>query len=171
MKAALDPGSERDEAIERLMRTWQTPLLRLCYVQLRDRTLAEDAVQETFVKAYRNWEQFRGESSEKNWLCKIAVNVCRDMQRGGWFRHTDRTVTPDMLPPPIAPAREDRVDLTLAVMDLPVRYREAIMLYYYQDMNLAEIAKVLGVAPSNVSMRLKKGRELLRRALEGRNPD
>lgn len=41
----------------------------------------------------------------------------------------------------------------------------------YQDMNLAEIAKVLGVAPSNVSMRLKKGRELLRRALEGRNPD
>ena len=82
MKAALDPGSERDETIERLMRTWQTPLLRLCYVQLKDRALAEDAVQETFVKAYRNWEQFRGESSEKNWLCKIAVNVCRDMQRG-----------------------------------------------------------------------------------------
>lgn len=171
MKAVLDPDSEREEAIERMVRTWQAPLLRLCCVQLRDRSLAEDAVQETFVKAYRNWAQFRGESSEKNWLCRIAVNTCRDMRRSGWFRHNDRRITLDMLPEPIAPPQEEHVDMVTAVMELPQKYREVLMLYYYQDMTLREIAETLGIAESNVSGRLKKARALMRKVLEGRDSD
>ena len=90
MDAAKDPGSLRDQTIERLIEQYQTPLLRLCYIQLQDRALAEDAVQETFLKAYKGFAQFRGDSSEKTWLAHIAVNTCRDFQRGAWFRHTDR---------------------------------------------------------------------------------
>ena len=60
------------------------------------------------------------------------------------------------------------MDLTLAVMNLPKKYREAIMLYYYQDMDVREIGTVLGIAQSSVSNRLKKGREMLRKALERR---
>ena len=73
-----------------------------------------------------------------------------------------------MLPEAIIQPTESNLDLTLAVMNLPKKYREAIMLYYYQDMDVREIGTVLGIAQSSVSNRLKKGREMLRKALEGR---
>ena len=123
------------------------------------------------MKAYRGFDSFRGESSEKTWLCSIAVNVCRDFERGSWFRHTDRRVTPDMLPETAEPPAERDIDLTLAIMALPRKLREAVILYYYQDMGTEEIADTLGIAQSSVSNRLKRGREKLRRALEGRDQD
>lgn len=168
MEAVKDPGSGRNEAIERMVKEWQLPLLRLCYIQLHDEVLAEDAVQETFIKAFRGWSQFRGQSSEKTWLTKIAINTCKDLLRGTWFRHIDRRVTPDMLPEAVLQPTEIQLDLTLAVMNLPQRYREAIVLYYYQNMDTSEIGEVLGITQPSVSNRLKKGREILRKALEGR---
>ena len=169
MEAVKDPDSRRDQTIERLITQHQTSLLRLCYVQLQDQALAEDAVQETFLKAYKGFDSFRGDSSEKTWLTRIAVNTCRDFQRGGWFKHTDRRVTPDMLPVgTVQPDTED-LDLSLAVMKLPRKMREAILLYYYQDMSTEEIAETLGIAQSSVSNRLRRGREKLRKLLEGRD--
>ena len=61
MEAVKDPDSRRDQTIERLIREFQTPLLRLCFMQLRDQALAEDAVQETFLKAYKYYSLFRGD--------------------------------------------------------------------------------------------------------------
>ena len=171
MEAVKDPDSRRDQTIERLILQYQMPLLRLCYVQLQDQALAEDAVQETFLKAYKGFDSFRGDSSEKTWLTRIAVNTCRDFQRGGWFKHTDRRVTPDMLPVgTVQPDTED-LDLSPAVMKLPRKMREAILLYYYQDMSTEEIAETLGIAQSSVSNRLRRGREKLRKLLEGRDQD
>ena len=66
---------------------------------------------------------------------------------------------------------EENLDLTLAVMNLPIKFREAIILYYYQDMNTVEISNVLGITQSSVSNRLKRGRELLSKALGGRDFD
>lgn len=169
MQTVKDPGCGHEEAMIRMMNEWQLPLLRLCYIQLQDKGLAEDAVQETFLKAFRGMDSFRGECSEKTWLTRIAINTCRDMQRGGWFRHIDRRVTPDMLPEAAEQPSEDHSDLTLAVINLPRKYREAIMLYYYQDMDTTEIGAALGIAQSSVSNRLRKGRELLRKTLEGRD--
>ena len=65
-------------------------------------------------------------------------------------------------------ADEDETALTLAVMNLPQKEREAVLLYYYQDMNVSEIAKALGVTQPTVSYRLKRAREKLRQELEGR---
>ena len=171
MEAVKDPDSLRDQTIEKLILQYQAILLRICYIQLQDRVLAEDAVQETFLKAYKGYAQFRGECSEKTWLTRIAVNTCRDFQRGGWFKHTDRRITPEMLPVgTIQPDTED-LDLSLAVMKLPRKIREAIILYYYQDMSTEEIAETLDIAQSSVSNRLRRGREKLRKLLEGRDQD
>ena len=169
--AVLDPDRERDQKIEELIRLYQVPLLRLCYIQLQDRALAEDAVQETFLKACKGFAEFRGESSEKTWLVRIAVNVCRDYRRGSWLRHTDRSVTPDMLQIGETQPETEDMDLSLAVMKLPPKMREMILLYYYQDMGTEEIARTLGITQSTVSYRLKKSREKLRKLLEGRDQD
>lgn len=171
MEAVKDPDSRRDQTIERLIREFQTPLLRLCFMQLRDQALAEDAVQETFLKAYKNYSLFRGDCSEKTWLTRIAINTCRDFQRGAWFKHTDRRITPEMLPIGTAQPDMEDYDLSLAVMELPRKFREVIILYYYQDMGVEGIAETVSVAQSTVSNRLRKGREKLRRLLEGRDRD
>ena len=171
LDAVMDPDSRRDQTIERLILEYQTPLLRLCWLQLQDRSLAEDAVQETFLKAYRGFDRFREECGEKTWLFRIAVNTCRDFRRGGWFRHTDRKVTPEMLPVGTAEPEPEDYDLSLAVMKLPPKLREAILLYYYQDMGTEEIAGALGISQPSVSYRLKRGREKLRKLLEGRDQD
>ena len=75
MEAVKDPGCGREEAIVRMVNEWQLPLLRLCYIQLQDKGLAEDAVQETFIRAFRALDTFRGDCSEKTWLTRIAINT------------------------------------------------------------------------------------------------
>lgn len=167
MEHVKGPDMHPEQRLEHLIETYQTQLLRLCYLFLHDATQAEDAVQETFLKAYRSLSDFRGESSEKTWLTRIAVNTCRDELRGSWLRHTDRSVTPEMLPEASVPFEARDEALTLAVMKLPRRQREVTLLYYYQDMSLKEIASALGLAQSTVSYRLKCARERLRGILEG----
>ena len=92
---APDPSTE--QVFTGLVSEHQTSLLRMCYLILHDSGLAEDAVQETFVKAYRALPAFRGQSNHKTWLMRIAINTCRDMQRGSWLKHISRTVTLDEL--------------------------------------------------------------------------
>ena len=129
--------------------------------------MAEDAVQETFIKAYRKMETFRGESSEKTWLFAIAANVCRDIRRLAWYRYVDRRIDFDQLPIPVTPATDTSIALMTEVMRLPRKYMEVVWLYYYEDMNLKEIAQLLGITPSAVSHRLTKAKEKLRSVLEG----
>ena len=162
---AQDPSQE----LERLVLRYQQPLLRTCFLYLRDRALAEDAVQETFLKAYRSLASFRGECSEKTWLMKIAMNTCCDLRRAHRLRRIDPRRIPELLPQaaePFAPAEEA---LVTQVMQLPRKLREVVLLYYYQNMTVTEIAISLGISQSSVSGRLKRAREKLRTLLEGRD--
>ena len=153
--------------LTRLVETYQTPLMHICYMILHDEALAEDAVQETFLKAYKALGQFRGESSEKTWLFRIGMNVCRDMRRGRWFRYVDLRVTPDTLPIPAGEAEEDYEELAQAIVLLPDKYKEPLLLYYYQDMTIEETAQLLGVGKSTVHNRLRKAEGLLKLVLKG----
>ena len=166
-----DSNQDQNERFERLVNQFQASLLRTCYMYLQDREQAEDAVQETFFKAYRNFGAFRGESAEKTWLMKIAINTCRDMRRTGWFLHMDRRMTPEMLPEASIPFEEIEEGLIVEVMNLPLRLREVILLYYYQNMDTNEIAQTLGIARSSVSGRLQRARKKLREILEGTDSD
>ena len=168
MTIVKGPDNDKEVVIRQMIDEHQTSLLRMCYLYLHDVQLAEDAVQETFLKAYRTLEQFRGEASAKTWLTRIAMRTCCDMRRSFWFRRMDRRFTPEMLPDQPQEADEDETALTLAVMNLPKKAREVILLYYYQDMNMSEIADALGVTQPTVSYRLKRAREKLRQELEGR---
>lgn len=154
--------SEMD--LERMIAQYGDGLLRTCLLYLKDYGLAEDAVQETFLRAYRSWRQFEGRSSEKTWLTAIAINVCRTTLRSPWHRRNVgeealeqlRAEDPDMPDPTVA----------RAVMRLPRDQRIAVILYYVQEMKIREIAQALEVPQATVSSRLGRARRKLRAELK-----
>ena len=155
------------DAFEQLCAPYSAMVYRHCLHMLGNPHEAEDAAQETFLKAYRAMDDFRGECDEKTWLMRIAINTCRDMRRSRWLRHVDRRVTPEMLPEASAPFEERDEELTLAVMRLPPKQREAVLLRYYQRMSLAQAAQAMGVTVSTVSRQLGRALRSLRGILEG----
>ena len=164
-------GPDSRQTLGLLIERYQRDLLRTCTILLRDAHLAEDAVQETFLQAYKSLHKFRGESSVRTWLMRIAINTCRNMQRRAWFRHEDRRVDLDTLPVATDGMSETNIALMSEVMRLPQKEKEAVLLYYYQEMTAREAARALGVTASIVTKRLSRARVRLREALGGMNDE
>ena len=139
-------------------------LLRLCRLYLNDAHLAEDALSETFFKAYLHLSDFRGSASEKTWLTRIAINTCNSMRRGAWFNHV-RTM--DRLPEQAVPFALADNTLSGEIARLPFRLKQVVLLFYYQDLKTREIAELLGISESAVSVRLTRARDKLRTDLIG----
>lgn len=150
--------------LERLVEQYGDGLLRTCLLYLKDYGLAEDAVQETFLRAFRNYHKFEGRSSEKTWLTAIAINVCRTMLRSPWRRRNVgeeallllQAEDPDLPDPTVA----------RAVMHLPGDQRAVVILYYVQEMKIREIAQALEIPQATVSSRLNRARKKLRAELK-----
>lgn len=155
-----------EETMERLMARHGDGLMRLCYMMLSDRTLAEDAVQECFFKAFRAYPRFRHESSEYTWLTRIAINTCHHIRGSAWFRFESRREDMERLRDTGEEAELPDDTVLRAVMALKPRYKEPILLFYYQGLPVKEIASVLGIAVSTVSVRLKRARDILRGQLK-----
>lgn len=122
----------------------------------------EDAVSEAILRAWQAFGRLRDEKALKSWLIKITVNCAYEHHRRG--AHV--TYTDDL--EPLAGGAEDKHDFTLwdAVCALPEDYRVATVLFYYEDMTTAEIAKTLGVREGTVRSRLSRARNRLRTMLE-----
>ena len=159
--------AEREMTLVRMMEQYRTQLVRMAYLYLGDRALAEDAVQETFLKAYAHLNSFRGDSSEKTWLMRISINTCKDMRHSAWLRWKKRTVPLDTAP---ECGQEDchRDDTVLeAVMRLPEKDKQVILLRYYQEMKVSDIAYALKLPESTAASRLKRARDRLHKSLKG----
>lgn len=159
------PNNNNKPDMQRLINEYGNNLLRMCYLYLQDLQLAEDAVQDTYLKVYQNWNQFKGSSSEKTWITSIAINICKSHLRSRWyknllFRSELKQET----------YHEDRIkdDTVLnEIKELRPKYREVILLFYYQEMKSKEIAAALGITESAVTVRLSRAREQLKKALKG----
>ena len=157
------PRMEEQEML-RLMDAYGPSLVGMCTLLLRDAHLAQDVAQETFVRAWHKGNLRR--ETEKAWLTRVAVNLCRDGYRSRWHRHVDRRITPEELPIP-ADAPQDDGDLLDRVHRLPAREREVIVMHYWNDMTPEEIAKLLNINRATVFRRLSRGRKRLKIDLEG----
>lgn len=146
--------------IKKLLDEYGNAVLRMCFLYLKDTHLAEDAVQDTFIKVYNSYSQFRGKSSEKTWIMRIAINVCKNYLRSSWWKHVKESAVLDDIPAHENAVRDDT--LLLEVMKLSRKYKEVVLLFYYQDMKIREIAEALQIPESTVSVRLKRAREKLK---------
>ena len=147
-----------------MMQQYGAHVVGLCTLLLKDAHLAQDVAQETFIRA---WKQGNlRQETEKAWLTRVAVNLCRDEQRSRWFRHVDRRITPEELPLQ-ADAPDTDSDLLDSVHRLPAREREVIVMHYWNDMSPEEIASALHIDRATVFRRLSRGRKRLKIELEG----
>jgi RNA polymerase sigma-70 factor (ECF subfamily) len=155
-------------AFESLVRRWQGPLLSLAYRFCRDRTLAEDMVQEAFLRVHRKLDLYDGRSKFSSWLFTVATRVfiseARRLRPGWLFADEEilaRTVGP--AEDPDSGMRDELV--RRAVLALPEKYRNAVTLYYFHEQDVEEAATTLGIATGTLKSRLHRGRALLEKRL------
>jgi RNA polymerase sigma-70 factor (ECF subfamily) len=143
---------------------------------LQDPQEVEDAVQETFVRAFQSLRDFRGDARLRTWLIRIAVNVCKNRRGSFWARFVrsgqEETVfdiaagDAQKLAETALLETERSQDLAKALLALPEKFRRPIVLHFFEDLSGAEIAIVLGWNESTVWSRLYAGLKALRKHLE-----
>lgn len=151
----------------RLLSLYGDGLLRICFMYLRDYHLAEDALQDTFERAVKSYVHFRGESEEKTWLTRIAINVCKNMLRSPWHRRriddTSFLTQLSMNHPSLEASDEE---LILAISRLSSKHKEVVLLFYYEEMKIKEIAAMMNMPEATVSSRLLRARAELKKTIK-----
>lgn len=139
---------------------------RLATVMLRDRSAAEDAVQEAALKAWRKHGQLRGGAEAfRGWFLSIVANECRMARRTRWW-HVIRFAEPPEQAGPVADAAVTSSDLRDAVLRLDPADRAALFCFFYLDLPMAEVARVLGMSPSAARSRVYRAARRLRPELD-----
>ena len=135
------------------------PAYRLAAVMLDDRSAAEDAVQEASIKAWRKLRQLRGDAqSLRAWFLSIVANECRMARRTRWFSVIRVADVPAQAPDD----RESHSDLRRALMRLTPDERLPLVLHFYLDLPLDEVARTLRVSPSAAKSRIYRAAKRLR---------
>jgi len=145
--------------------------LRVAYLYVKDWAVAEEIVQDVFFAYYRQQERFEQRSSLKTYLVKITVHKSHDHLRS-WKnkRHmlleklhigvSKRTPEKELV------EKDDRRILTTALFELPIAYREVLILYYYQELKIREIAEILASTENTIKTRLRRARQKLQEKLD-----
>ena len=147
---------------ERLVNTYSDLILRLSYTYLKSTQDGEDICQTVLLKLLTGAEAFESPEHERAWVIRTTVNACKDELRA--FR---RKVIPLEAAAETAAPEPPRSEVLDAVMALPVKYREAIYLFYYEGYSIDEIAALTGRSGAAVSAHLSRGRKKLKTMLEG----
>ena len=142
--------------VESIVLIYGDMLYRLCLVMLKNKSDAEDAVQETIIKYLEKAPEFKDSEHEKAWLITVATNKCRDMLR---FKQRHSQLSLDYVPEMSTNSSDSGI--LEALMALPEKFRMVLILYYVEGYPINDIAKMMRRTPSAVKMRLQKGRKLL----------
>ncbi|SFE75091.1 RNA polymerase sigma-70 factor, ECF subfamily [Bacillus sp. OV194] len=164
----------KEELMEQIMKDYGKDVLYLCYTYVKEWNLAEDLAQDVFVKIYSKADTFRGEAKRKTWIYKIAVNHCKDYIKSAHYRYS--VVTEKIQKyingtsssvEDLALYKEEKQTLYQHIFRLPVKYREVIFLFYYDEMSLQEISESLNININTIKSRLTKAKSLLKHSLKG----
>lgn len=158
----LQPSREKvNQRATALLDQYGEHILRLAYSYLHNQSDAEDILQDTLIQYLRTAPVLESPAHEKAWLLRVAGNLSKNLLRAQGYRQADQLE--ETL---VAQEREDLSYVWEAVKALPVPYREAIHLFYYEGYSTAQIARILDQKESTVRSRLKRGREKLKPLLE-----
>ncbi|MDM7920698.1 MAG: sigma-70 family RNA polymerase sigma factor [Pyrinomonadaceae bacterium] len=170
--------SNDPDAFGVIVKRWERKIFALCFGMLTREDEARDAAQETFIAAYRNLKNFRGEAKVSSWLHRIAVNQCLTVKRRARTRseeflddeqneHERVFVAPTRLSPSNSTETQERLIIVRqAVGSLPVELRQVVVMKEFEEMTFQEISETLDLPLSTVKSRLYTALKQLRLKLE-----
>lgn len=151
-----------DQAIEDFVRKYYPVILRYCHLHIQDTCYAEDLTQETFARFFRTLSQYQHYGKAVNYLYVIAGNLCRD------YHKRPKAIPMEEIPEqPVfqMESLELRMDVQMALEQLPPELREVTILYFFQELKQKEIARILGIGLPLVKYRIKRAKELLEQSI------
>jgi len=151
------------DALTRLMETYSEAVWNYAYFLSRSVAVADDVAQETFIRAYKHMNAFRGEASAKTWLLQIARNRWLTYRSTAFFRRVKLQEHTDL--EGFSPSAEEAYmsesltgEVWRIVLQLPGKYREVLMLAAHYGLSMEELAHTLGISPSAAKSRLLRAR-------------
>ncbi|TQR19618.1 sigma-70 family RNA polymerase sigma factor [Psychrobacillus vulpis] len=162
---------DKEELMNEMMNRYGQDILKLVYSYVNNKEVAEDLTQDIFVKFYKSLHTFKRKSKLKTWLWRIAINHCKDFLKSWYNKHviiTEDTTyieTREEMVEEVVIQKEADGQLISALMTLPIKYREAIYLFYYEELLIKEIAELTEVGISTVKTRLRRAKALLEESL------
>ena len=155
-----------DASFNRIINDYGNQVLKICYFYVKDYYIAQDLTQETFICVYEKYGSLRDKAYEKNWIVKIAVNKCKNYLKT--VKNTPLFLD-DQHHIPSSDQYENILNtnvITYQIMQLPEKYKEVVILYYYEQFQIKEIAQILNEKENTILQRLKRAREKLKPLLE-----
>ncbi|MCD5322390.1 MULTISPECIES: sigma-70 family RNA polymerase sigma factor [Pontibacillus] len=158
------------EALEKIMDEYGDDVKRFVYTYVKNSADTDDITQETFLTVYKKLHTFQSKSSLRTWIFSIAINKSKDYLRSFHTRHDNLfqkiksfiTETQDDLTPETLVMRDDESsELINQILKLPLKYREVLILYYFNEFSIREISQSLNQKESSVKTRLNRARKKL----------
>lgn len=174
----IQSRARMQEKLQEKIDLYSDMLFKIAYARLGNRADAEDVVQETFYQYLKAAREFENAEHEKAWLIRVTLNGCRREWRNAFNRRRSDVQDLEQLcqenteaegecsPEETVLCRERAGAVMEAVWKLPMRYRDVIHLFYYEDLSVNEIAEILGRKTSTVTSQLTRGREILKKSLK-----
>ncbi|MET1177338.1 sigma-70 family RNA polymerase sigma factor [Peribacillus simplex] len=156
-----------ESLLDEIMSLYGQDILQLVYSYVKDPVVAEDLTQEIFIKCYKALSTYNQQSNIRTWLWRIAINHCKDYRKSWYFRKVSTAeeeqewTSTDDVEEEVIQQDEDR-QLAVAVIELPIQYRELIYLHYFQEMKLKEISEITGVKLGTVKTRMRQAKRRLK---------
>ena len=150
--------------IDAAVRRYADMVYRLARVNCKNESTADDVFQEVFLKLLRYQESIKSEEHLKAWLITVTLNQCKSMFMSTWNKR--KVSIDEIVEPAIEDQKEDYSELYEAVRELPQKYREAIHLFYFEQMSIREIAGILNRQEGTIKTQLNRGRQMLSEKLK-----
>lgn len=148
-----------ENELDGILQKYAGMVYRIAFARTKNAADADDVMQDVFFKYIKARRPVADGEHLKAWLIRVTVNLSNNLLKSAWFRHT--APLSDNLP-----ARpEPRNEVLEAVLGLPLKYRTAVHLFYYEDMSVAEIGRAVGARETTVRTWLLRARKLLKEQL------
>ena len=163
-----------DMILNQLMEDYATDLKRIAFLYVNDMSECEDIIQEVFISCYQKLPSFRHECSYKTWLIRITINKCKDYKKRWSIKNLIyKPIISSVFTAPSAEEQFINEQISRSMIEqiakLPTKYKEVLILYYYQQLTMTEIREILNVNINTIKSRLLRGKKILQNKLERSN--
>ncbi len=143
----------------KIIERYKDTVFKIAFTYCKNKSDAEDIFQEVFLRYFKKKPAFDSLNYEKAWFIRVTINCCKKLLFSSWFKKVQPLEAELTFESP------EESDLFYAVMDLPLKYRVVVHLFYYEDYRIKEIAEITSQKETTVATQLQRARQMLKTKL------